>query len=121
MTPVSSRAGDGLDVRAWLQRPGVRLLAVEFYATWCKPCMKAVPRWRELHERYRDQGLRLVVVATRDPSGQCVNPGWNPDDIICDTEGNLANAMRVGDALPAAFLWSWRGHLLVRRGHVSEV
>lgn len=119
--PLSAQAGAGLDVEKWLARPGVRLLAVEFYATWCKPCMQAVPRWKTLHDQYREQGLRLVVVATRDPRGQCVNPGWNPDDVICDVEGQLADAMRVGDALPAAFLWSWRGKMLVRRGHVDEV
>ena len=114
-------AGDGLDVRDWLSRPGVKLLAVEFYATWCGPCKKAVPQWKALHEKYRDQGLRLVVVSVQDPDGACVNPGWNPDDVVCDAEGRLAEAWGVGDRLPSAFLWSWRGPLLVRKGHVQEV
>ncbi|CAN0529769.1 unnamed protein product, partial [Laminaria digitata] len=35
----------GLDLGAWVARPGVRLVVVEFYATWCEPCMKAVPQW----------------------------------------------------------------------------
>ena len=111
----------GLDVRAWLERPGVRMVAVEFYATWCKPCMKAVPKWKALHEKYRDDGLRLIVVATQDPEGQCVNPGWNPDEIVCDPDGQIARAMSVGNKLPAAFVWSWQRKLLVRRGHVDEV
>ena len=98
----------------------MKLLAVEFYATWCKPCMAAVPRWKELHEKYRRQGLRLVVVATQDPEGGCSNPGWNPDDVICDDEGQLARVMGANQ-LPAAFLWSWQGNLLVRKGHVDEV
>jgi len=114
-------AGDGLNVREWLVRPGVKLLAVEFYASWCGPCTKAVPQWKALHEKYRDQGLRLVVVSVQDPDGACVNPGWNPDDLICDSEGRLAEAWKIGDRLPAAFLWSWTGRLLVRKGHVDEV
>ena len=114
-------AGDGLDVKAWLSRPGVRMLAVELYASHCKPCMKAVPRWKKLHEKYRDQGLRLVVIAVQDPEGICKNPGWNPDDMVCDSEGHIAQALGAGDELPAAFLWSWRGPLLVRKGHVDEV
>ena len=109
-------AGDELDVKDWLSRPGVKLLAVEFYATWCGPCKKAVPQWKALHEKYRDQGLRLVVVSVQDPNGACARPGWNPDDVICDTEGWLAEAWGVGDSLPAAFLWSWRGPLLERAG-----
>ncbi len=110
-----------LDVRAWLDRPGVKLLAVELYATWCKPCMAAVPKWKELHEKYRREGLRLVVVATQDPEAGCVNPGWNPDEVICDDDGSLARALGAGERLPSAFLWSWQGNLLVRKGHVEEV
>ena len=118
--PSPALAG-GLDVRAWLDRPGVKLLAVELYATWCKPCMKAVPRWKALHERYRSEGLRLVVIATQDPQAGCVNPGWNPDEVVCDEEGVIAEALGAGDRLPAAFLWSWQGRLLVRNGHVDGV
>ncbi len=114
-------AGEELDIKDWLSRPGVKLVAVEFYASWCGPCKKAVPQWKALHEKYRDQGLRLVVVSVQDPDGACINPGWNPDDVVCDAEGRLAEAWAVGDRLPAAFLWSWRGPLLVRKGHINEV
>lgn len=115
----SAHAGE-LDLRAWLDRPGVKLLAVEFYATWCKPCMDAVPKWKALHERFRKDGLRLIVVATRDPEAGCSSPGWTPDEVICDDEGILADRMGASN-LPAAFLWSWQGTLLTRGGHVEEV
>lgn len=118
--PVTAQA-QNLDVRGWIDRPGVKLLAVEFYATWCKPCMAAVPKWKELHDKYRRQGLRLVVVATQDPQAGCANPGWNPDDLVCDDDGVIARAFGTGDRLPAAYLWSWQGNLLVRKGHVGEV
>ncbi len=115
-----ARAGS-LDVRRWLDRPGTRLLVVEFYATWCTPCMEAVPYWRALHEKYRDKGLRLVVVSTMDRQGQCVNPGWDPDQTVCDPEGVIADAFKLDGKLPAAFLWSWQGNLLVAKGHVDDV
>ena len=63
--------GDSLDVAEWLGWPGVKLVAVEFYATWCKPCMEAMPRWAALKDKYRAQGLRVVVVNTLDPQGGC--------------------------------------------------
>jgi formylglycine-generating enzyme required for sulfatase activity/thiol-disulfide isomerase/thioredoxin len=115
-----ARAGSGLDVEAWLTKPGVRLLAVEFYATWCKPCMAAVPKWKALHEKYKKDGLRLVVVSVRDPKGGCANLAWTPDDVICDDEGFLADRFGAAD-LPAAFLWSWQGDVLSHHEHVEAV
>ena len=108
------------EVTSLLERAGVKVAAVEFYATWCKPCMEAVPRWKALHDKYRAQGLRLIVVNTQDPNGACTAPGWAPDELICDLEGHVAEAMKVG-TLPSAFLYSWQGNTLVERGHIDEV
>ena len=83
--------------------------------------MDAVPRWKKLHDKYRRKGLRLVVVSVQDPDGSCVNPGWNPDDVICDDKGLLAERFGAKDKLPAAFLWNWRGELLASHVHVDAV
>ena len=109
-----------LDIEGWLRRPGVKLVAVEFYATWCKPCMEAVPRWKALHDKYQSEGLRFLVVVTQDPDGLCSNPGWTPDEVICDDDGFLARRFGATQ-LPAAYLWSWQGHLLAQKTHVDEV
>lgn len=120
---ASPSRAQALDIKEWLRRPGVRLVVVEFYATWCKPCMAAVPKWKALHERYRNDGLRLIVVNTQDPDGRCVSPGWNPNESVCDEEGLLSRQWGGGKqlSLPSAFLWSWQGNLLTQRGHVGEV
>ena len=119
--PRSVRASEDLDVAKVLARPGVRLVAVEFYATWCEPCMKAMPRWKALKEKYFKDGLRVVVVNTLDPDGGCRSLGWVPDESVCDLEGQVNEALRIGGKLPAAFLWSWQGNLLVQAGHIDEV
>ena len=108
------------EVSSLLERSGVKMAAVEFYATWCKPCMEAVPRWKALHDKYRAQGLRLIVINTQDPNGACTAPGWAPDELVCDLEGHVAEAMKVG-TLPSAFLYSLQGNTLVKRGHIDEV
>ena len=117
--PSRAFAWANLDVRGWLSRPGVKLLAVEFYATWCGPCMKAVPQWKKLHEKYRSKGLRLVVVSVQD-EGACASPDWNPDRVVCDEDGNLQQAWKANN-LPQAFLWSWQGNMLVSHGDVDQV
>jgi|GEM_PF-1617340 len=119
LAPAGATA-QGLDVEGLLARPGVKLVAVEFYATWCKPCMAAVPKWKALHDKYRKDGLRLVVIATQDADGACANPGWSPDEVICDDDGFLAQRFGA-TSLPAAYLWGWQGHLLAKKAHVEEV
>ena len=109
-----------LDIQAELSRPQTKLLVVEFFATWCKPCMKAVPRWEALRKEYAQKGLRFVVVAVKDDRKRCTDVPWVPDRIICDTEGDIAEKFGAMH-LPAAFLWNWQGHLLASKVHVAEV
>lgn len=111
-------AKDDLDLEGWLKAPGTRLLVVEFYSVHCAPCMKAVPKWRELYERYHSRGYRFLVVST--DVGTCARPDWTPDDVICDYDGSLQKLWNVKE-LPQAFLWSWEGRCLVAGGDVDAV
>ena len=40
---LAAQPGSALDIEKELARPGVKLVVVEFFATWCEPCMAAVP------------------------------------------------------------------------------
>lgn len=45
-----------------------RVLLVNFWGTWCKPCLKELPEFDRLYRRYRKHGLTLVAIATdEDP------------------------------------------------------
>ncbi|MGX5805143.1 TlpA disulfide reductase family protein [Bradyrhizobium sp. Arg314] len=46
-------------------QPG-KLYIVEFWATWCGPCVAAMPHLAELQEKYKDRGLEVVGVATSE-------------------------------------------------------
>jgi thiol-disulfide isomerase/thioredoxin len=41
-----------------------KVVVVDFYATWCGPCMAAIPHNNELLKKYKDKGLVLVGVCT---------------------------------------------------------
>lgn len=48
---------------------GNRVLLVNFWGTWCKPCLKELPEFDQLYRRYRKHGLTLVAIATdEDPA-----------------------------------------------------
>ncbi len=41
-----------------------KVVVVDFYATWCGPCLAAIPHNNELLKKYKDQGLVIVGVCT---------------------------------------------------------
>ncbi|WP_410968890.1 TlpA disulfide reductase family protein, partial [Salmonella sp. SAL4444] len=41
-----------------------KVVLVDFYATWCGPCMAAIPHTNELLKKYKDKGLVVVGVCT---------------------------------------------------------
>ena len=45
-----------------------RVLLVNFWGTWCKPCLKELPEFDRLYRRYRKAGMTLLAIATdEDP------------------------------------------------------
>ena len=49
-----------------------RVLVVNFWGTWCKPCLKELPEFDQLYRRYRKHGMTLLAIAT-DEDATAVN------------------------------------------------
>ena len=44
-----------------------KVLALNFWATWCPPCRKEIPEFVALQERYGARGLQFVGIALQRP------------------------------------------------------
>ncbi len=40
-----------------------RVVLIEFWGTWCAPCVRAMPRIQALHDRFKDRGLTVLGIS----------------------------------------------------------
>ena len=107
-------------IKGELRKPGVKLVAIDFYMTGCPPCDAAIPVWKKLKKEYGD-ALKLIVVAPQRDDGSCTVKDWHPDKTVCDEDMEIAGSWGVKD-FPQAFLYSWHNNdPLVKLGHVKDV
>lgn len=45
-----------------------RFVVIDFWATWCPPCIKSIPELVELHKKYREKGLVVLGISLDDPN-----------------------------------------------------
>ncbi|MBL1261784.1 MAG: TlpA family protein disulfide reductase [Thiotrichaceae bacterium] len=43
-----------------------KLLVINFWASWCEPCLREMPAFTRLQQHYRDQGVQFIGVALDD-------------------------------------------------------
>jgi peroxiredoxin len=43
-----------------------KVVLLDFWATWCVPCMEEIPHFVDLQNQYRDQGLQIIGISMDD-------------------------------------------------------
>lgn len=110
-TPV----GERIHLKSLLARGPVLL---DFWATWCKPCIKMMPKLQEIHETYGERGLTVLGVNEDGPRSQAkVEPFVRARKIsfpiVLDSDGGVMKRMRVS-ALPTSILIDQEGMIVYR-------
>lgn len=44
-----------------------RIVVVDFWATWCSPCLMSIPELVEIQEKYRDKGVTVLGISVDLP------------------------------------------------------
>lgn len=64
----SDETAPELNVKHWLDKKTKlsdlrgRVVLLDFWASWCGPCIQAFPHLREMHDKYRKKGLTIIGV-----------------------------------------------------------
>jgi len=97
---------------------------LDFWATWCKPCIKGMPKLDAIHQKYKDQGLTVIGINEDGPRGQNrIRPFLNGRNITfqiaIDSDGSVMKRMQVR-ALPTTILIAPDGEIILRQAGLSD-
>ena len=114
---MKSVTGEKLDLDRLRQQGPVLL---DFWATWCKPCLAALPELEALHRRFAPRGLTVIGVSVDGPRNF---PKVRPFaqrlglsfPIALDEDGSLQQRFQVR-AVPTSVLISAEGRI----AHVTQ-
>ncbi len=105
-----------------------KVVYIDFWASWCAPCLISLPQYNALYHRYRDQGLELIGINVDDP----IEDGLDfladtPLDfpIPADPSGDMMELYNVF-GMPTSFLIGRDGnirlvHMGFRAGDMEEI
>jgi len=51
-----------------------KVVILDFWATWCPPCVKEVPHFIELYDEYKEQGFEMVGISLDAGGANDVKP-----------------------------------------------
>jgi len=109
-------------VEEWLtekpEREG-KMVLIDFWATWCGPCIKLVPKLNKVHKNHKD---RLAVIGLSNETAETVRAHPGPKinyALAIDTKARMAQELEI-EGIPYAVLidprgivrWQGNGHAL---------
>jgi cytochrome c biogenesis protein CcmG, thiol:disulfide interchange protein DsbE len=110
-----------LDVSNWINLPPAtlatlkgKIVVLDFWATWCGPCIAGIPHTNELAEKFKD---KVVVIGVCHPQGgenmeKMVKDKGIKYPVCLDTNGKPAKAYGV-DGFPDYYIIDAAGKLVL--------
>ena len=97
---------------------------LDFWATWCKPCIKAMPKLQAIYDKYKDRGFTVVGVNEDGPRGQAkVKPFLRARKltfpVVMDLDRGLMKRMRAV-SLPVTLLIDQDGEIVLRQSGYTK-
>jgi peroxiredoxin len=90
-----------------------KVVFLNFWATWCKPCEEEMPSMERLHQQYKDKGLVVLAVSEDADGASVVSPYVKKRGLTfpvgLDPKMSVAHLYGVW-ALPSTFIIDRQGN-----------
>jgi len=62
-THTEIKVVDFTELQPLLEQEGDTIYVVNFWATWCAPCIKEIPYFEQFGEKYRNESVKVLMVS----------------------------------------------------------
>jgi peroxiredoxin len=92
-----------------------KVVIIDFWATWCPPCVQEIPDFIELYKTYKDKGFEMVGISVDRGGVSVVN------DFVAKNKVNypvvmgsmdVVNAYQVFTGIPTTFIVNRQGQIV---------
>lgn len=103
---------------------GEKLTVIDFWATWCKPCMKAIPELNVLYKEFKEKGVSFISIncdgprsiAKAGPVSQSLQIEY---PVLLDIDSTVKTQLNLS-AFPSLILVNTKGKIVwIHEGFVS--
>jgi peroxiredoxin/tetratricopeptide (TPR) repeat protein len=92
-----------------------KVVIINFWATWCVPCIQEMPSLKRIYDKYRTRGLEVLAVST-DEDAASVAPFVKNNDLPFPVLHDQSFSKQLGvDALPTNLFLDQKGHIRYRK------
>ncbi len=91
-----------------------KVVILDFWATWCPPCVKEIPHFIELYEQYKDKGFAMVGISLDQAGISVVKSFAQKFQInypILMTDGRVDKAYGGIQSIPTTFVIDSAGNI----------
>ncbi len=93
-----------------------KVVLIDFWATWCVPCLSQIPIFNDFAKTYKDQGFEMVGISLDDQGAEIVKPFVKKQKMnypIAVGDAKVAEAFKLPAdyTLPIAFLLDKQGRI----------
>ena len=114
---------DGFSLEGKLPDTKGKVVIVDFWASWCGPCVKSLPAFKELHEKYADKGLVIIAVSlddTKEAMDSFLKKTPVPFAVMRDAEEKLQKRLDIS-GIPLTYILDRQGVVrVVHDGYAGD-